>query len=92
MSLVSGKTFHIFFLKKRKVVLFRFGCFSLTCWLATKISLLVYFLFKTCDIQYINIKVIKFESKTKYSIFKSDVLSLSLVTGEIVEACEKLKA
>ena len=50
------------------------------------------FIIKTCDIQYINIKVIKFESKNKYNIFKSDVLSLSLVTGEIVEACEKLKA
>ena len=49
------------------------------------------FIIKTCDIQYINIKVIKFESKTKYSIFKSDVLLLSLVTGEIGDACEKIK-
>ena len=36
--------------------------------------------------------MIKSESKNKYNIFKSDVLSLSLVTGEIVEACEKLKS
>ena len=47
------------------------------------------FIIKTCDIQYIN--VIKFESKTKYSIFKSDVLSLSLVTGEIGDVCEKIR-
>ena len=35
--------------------------------------------------------MIKSESKNKYNILKSDVLSLSLVTGEIGDACEKIK-